>query len=167
MLYINVYLAPLIEELQKLWEGVDVVDVSDDSENRNFVLKAILMWCIHDYPTYGLLLRQVTKGYRRCSECGPNITTRQSAILEKNLYLGHWRYLKRSHLYQRQRRAFDGTKETRGPQCPLIWRDIMRHGNARTRWLHASKENNTKGNNDLVHLTGVKRFLVLYNLPYW
>ena len=40
---IDVYLAPLIEELQQLWHGVNVVYVFDDSENKNFVLKTILM----------------------------------------------------------------------------------------------------------------------------
>ena len=95
------YLAPLIEELQQLWHGVNAVDVSDDSENHNFVLRAILMLCIHDYPAYGLVSGQVTKGYRGCVECGPNVTTRRSMSLGKNLYLGHRRYLRRNHPYRR------------------------------------------------------------------
>jgi uncharacterized protein (UPF0212 family) len=31
------------------------------------------MWAIHDLLTYGLLLVQVTKGYKGCPTCGPNI----------------------------------------------------------------------------------------------
>ena len=85
---IDVYLAPLIEELQELWVGVDAVDVFGEHGNRSFKLKAILMWCIHDYPTYGLVSEQVTKGYKGCTECGPKVTTRQSAMLGKNLFLG-------------------------------------------------------------------------------
>ena len=52
---VDVYLAPLIEELQQLWEGVDTVDASTESVNRNFKLKAILMWCIHDILAYELM----------------------------------------------------------------------------------------------------------------
>ncbi len=70
---IDVYLAPHIEGLQQLWHGVNAVDVSTDGENKHFVLKAILMWCIHDYPAYGLVSGQVTKGYKGC---GPNVSTR-------------------------------------------------------------------------------------------
>jgi hypothetical protein len=33
------------------------------------------MWYIHDYPTYGLASGQVTKGYKSCPQCNPNITT--------------------------------------------------------------------------------------------
>ena len=164
---IDVYLAPLIEELQELWGGVDAVDVSDPNGHRNFILKAILMWCIHDYPAYGLVSGQVTKGYRGCTECGPNVSTRRSAVLGKNLYLGHRRYLSWSHPYRRMRRAFDGTEERRAPPCPLTGRDIMRHGHGRERWLNASRDNKPGGENDPVHQTGVKRLSALYALPYW
>lgn len=45
---IDVYMTPLIEELQELWGGVHAVDVFDENGNCDFVLKVILMWCIHD-----------------------------------------------------------------------------------------------------------------------
>ena len=111
---VDVYLAPLIEELQQLWEGIDAVDASAESVNRKFTLKAILMWCIHDYPAYGLVSRQVTKGYRGCTECGPSVATRRSAALTKNVYLGHRRFLNQTYLYRRLQRAFDGSQKT----CP-------------------------------------------------
>jgi hypothetical protein len=53
----------------------NAIDVSDDNENKKNVLKAILMWCIHDYPAYDLVFGQVKKGYRGCTECGPNVNT--------------------------------------------------------------------------------------------
>ena len=164
---IDVYLAPLIEELQQLWHGVNAVDVSTDGENKHFVLKAILMWCIHDYPAYGLVSGQVTKGYKGCIECGPNASTRRSTALGKNLYLGHRRYLTRYHPYRRLQRAFDGKEENRALPCPLTGRDIVRHTNAREKWLNASNENKHGGVNDPVHTTGVKRLSGLFRLPYW
>jgi hypothetical protein len=60
---LDTYLAPLVEELLELWEGVRAVDVSSQGSDRNFSLRAILIWCIHDYPVYGLISGQVTKGW--------------------------------------------------------------------------------------------------------
>jgi hypothetical protein len=63
---VDIYLAPLVEELLQLSEGVNTVDVSSKWSNCSFILQALLMWCIHDYPTYGLASGQVTKGYKGC-----------------------------------------------------------------------------------------------------
>lgn len=41
---IHVYLAPLIEELLQLWEGVEAIDVSmGEGENPKFILCTIFM----------------------------------------------------------------------------------------------------------------------------
>jgi Transposase family tnp2 len=49
---IDVYLQPLIEELRELWRGVDCYDgrISTSGLSRQFTLKAILMWTMHDLP---------------------------------------------------------------------------------------------------------------------
>lgn len=164
---VDVYLAPLIEELQQLWEGIAAVDASAESVNRKFTLKAILMWCIHDFPAYGLVSGQVTKGYRGCTECGPSVTTRRSAALTKNVYLGHRRFLNRTHPYRRLQRAFDGSQESRPPPRQLTGRDIVRYAMRRENWLADSPRNRPGGLNDPVHETGVKRLSALFALPYW
>jgi hypothetical protein len=47
---IDVYLQPLIEELQELWNvGVRTFDAS---KKNNFVMRAQLMWTINDFPAY-------------------------------------------------------------------------------------------------------------------
>ena len=51
----DVYLQPLIEELQELWKGIAIVDVSKPPRDRHAMIKCILMWTMHDYP--GLDLR--------------------------------------------------------------------------------------------------------------
>ena len=149
----DVYLAPLIEELQKLWEGIDAVDASAENVNRKFTLKVILMWCIHDFPAYGLVSGQVTKGYRGCPECGPSVTTRRSAMLTNNVYLGHRRFLNRTHPYRRLQGAFDGSQEIRPPQRELSGRDIVRYAVRRETWLADSPQNKPKGLNDPIHDT--------------
>ena len=49
----DVYLAPLIEELQELWNGIEVFDVSKPPCDRSTLIKDILMWTMHDYPGLG------------------------------------------------------------------------------------------------------------------
>ena len=164
---IDVYLSLLIEELLELWDGVEATDVSANSGNQKFTLKAMLMWCIHDFPAYRLASGQVTKGYKGCPECGPNVTTRRSAALGKNICLGHRRYLNRSHPYRRLKRPFDGNEELRAPPRPITGRDIIRYATVRNTWLAASLHNRPGTEHDPVHHTGVKRLSAFYRLPYW
>jgi hypothetical protein len=69
----DTYMAPLIEELRKLWKGVIAFDVPAEVGKQTFKLRRIFMWIIHDFPTYGLVVGCVTKGYKRCPICGPDI----------------------------------------------------------------------------------------------
>ncbi|GJW85274.1 tetratricopeptide-like helical domain, DYW domain protein [Tanacetum coccineum] len=49
---IDVYLKPLIKELQLLWKGVDAYDAFS---KQHFKIKASLMWTINDFPAYANL----------------------------------------------------------------------------------------------------------------
>jgi hypothetical protein len=49
-------MAPLIEELQELWKGVVAWNVAKVEGQRQLHLQAILMWTIHDYLGYGLVV---------------------------------------------------------------------------------------------------------------
>ncbi|XP_031279787.1 uncharacterized protein LOC116138206 [Pistacia vera] len=50
---IDVYLQPLIQELQELWHyGVETFDAS---KKENFCMRAALLWTINDFPTYANL----------------------------------------------------------------------------------------------------------------
>jgi hypothetical protein len=51
----DVYLEPMIKELEELWKGVAGLDILQPLGCRTFVLKAMLMWTIHDFPGYGLV----------------------------------------------------------------------------------------------------------------
>jgi hypothetical protein len=50
---VDVYLAPLVEELQWSWQGVPMEDMSKAHPNRLFNLRAILMWTMHNFPWFG------------------------------------------------------------------------------------------------------------------
>jgi hypothetical protein len=72
---VDVYLVPLVEELQELWRGVDAWDICQTNGRRRNTLHAILIWARHDFPAYGLFSRQITKGYEGYPSCGPNTTS--------------------------------------------------------------------------------------------
>jgi hypothetical protein len=46
----DVLIPPLIEELQELWEGVRGLNILQPIGRRKFLMRAILMWTIHDFP---------------------------------------------------------------------------------------------------------------------
>lgn len=66
----NVYMELLLEELntlriQRIWTR----DIVNYNGVPPFKMHAILLWTIHDFPTFGIILNQVTKGYINCSIC--------------------------------------------------------------------------------------------------
>lgn len=44
----KVSLTPLIEELETLWNVIEVLDISRPSGQRGTLVKSILMWAMHD-----------------------------------------------------------------------------------------------------------------------
>ena len=57
---LDIYLQPLIEELQSLWK--DGVEAYDISRKERFIMRAVLMWTISDFPAYGMLSGWTTHG---------------------------------------------------------------------------------------------------------
>ncbi|XP_066354558.1 uncharacterized protein [Miscanthus floridulus] len=101
----DVFLEPLIEDLLKLWEGVRTYDALT---GLKFDLRAAVLWCIHDYPALGVLLGQITKGYYACIYCNRDPLSR--SLRKKICYIGHRRYLPKTHKWRRSL-AFDGHRE--------------------------------------------------------
>ncbi|XP_010490322.1 PREDICTED: uncharacterized protein LOC104768087 [Camelina sativa] len=65
---IDVYLAPLIDDLKDLWaEGIEVYD---SFAKENFTLRAMLLWSINDYPALGTLSGCKVKGKQACNRSG-------------------------------------------------------------------------------------------------
>ena len=50
----DVYLAPFINEMQLLWKGIRMYDISRPPSNRSFMLYGVLCWTIHDFPGLGV-----------------------------------------------------------------------------------------------------------------
>ena len=165
---IDVYLAPLIEELQELWKGIDCVDGAQrNCDDRTFKLHGMLLWTVNDFPAYGLISGQVTKGHKACPVCGPNVVTRRSKALKKNVYLGHRRHLPMAHQWRRQRSNFDGQTDTRPPPRRMSGREHLRYANDRQEWRRKQCAHEGGQTADPVHEHGVKRRTCLFDLPYW
>jgi hypothetical protein len=60
----DVYLQPLVEELQQPWiKNVATHDVLRPLGFRSFILRTSLLWTIHDFPRYGVVTRVNHQGY--------------------------------------------------------------------------------------------------------
>src|ERR1700722_5407991 len=96
---IDVYLAPLIDDLKILWE--EGVETFDAHRKESFNLRAILLWTINDFPAYGNLTGYSVKGYKACPVCEEDTHFIQLKHGRKIVYLGNYRFLPIHHRYRR------------------------------------------------------------------
>ena len=165
---VDVYLAPLIKELQQLWEGIDCVDgLQRNSDSCTFKLRGMLLWTVNDFPAYGLISGQVTKGHKACPLCGSKVVTRRSKALKKNVYLGHRRHLPMAHQWRQQRSNFDGQTNMRPPPRRMTGREHLRYANEQQEWIRKNRANEGGQTPDPIYEHRVKRRTCLFDLPYW
>ena len=69
---IDVYLAPLIEDLQTLWAVR--VEAYEAYRKEFFNLQAVLLWTINDFSAYENLVGFTVKGYNACPYYGVDTT---------------------------------------------------------------------------------------------
>ncbi|XP_074323898.1 uncharacterized protein LOC141660813 [Apium graveolens] len=118
---IDVYLQPLIEDLQKLWHGKQVYDAF---KKESFILRGILLWTISDYPALGNLSGNIIKGYNACVVCVDKTKATRLATYKKMVVMRHRRWLPRNHPYRRQKLAFDNTMEKLSEPIPLTGEEL-------------------------------------------
>lgn len=106
---IDVYRAPLIDDLKDLWaEGIEVYD---SFAKENFKLRALLLWSISDYPALGTLSRCKVKGKQACNICGKDTPARWLKFSRKFVYMGNRKRLPPGHHYRYKKTWFDNTVE--------------------------------------------------------
>ncbi|CAA7036916.1 unnamed protein product [Microthlaspi erraticum] len=89
---IDVYLAPLVDDLKDLWnEGIEVYDAY---LKENFTIRALLLWSISDYPALGTLAG--------CKVGGKDTPHRWLKFSRKYVYMGNRRRLRHGHLMRSQ-----------------------------------------------------------------
>ena len=121
---IDMYLAPLIEDLKTLWElGVEAYDAY---QIEVFTLRDVLLWTTNDFPAYGNLSGCVVKGYFVCPICGDDTYSHRLKHGKKNSYTGHKRFLPCYHPFRKQKKAFNGEQEFGSTSQPLSGEEILR-----------------------------------------
>jgi hypothetical protein len=167
-LNVDVFIQPLIDELQQLWSrtGVLTRDARAYMGRAHFNMRAVLMWTLHDFPAYGLISGLTTKGFKACPVCGPHTVSRRSKILRKNVYCNcHRRYLPEDHYFRGADVAFDGEACHEMPGEPLTGNQTIRRGSQSEAYIDGG---GTEKDDDFpAKEHGVKRVSALYQLPYW
>jgi hypothetical protein len=119
---IDVFLEPLVDDLQTLFE--EGVDTYDASKKENFNLRAVVLWTINDYPALGTLCGCPYSGFKGCVVCGKDTHCVRLSASSKQSYAGHRRYLPYNHPFRTQRKAFNGQEEPRHAPNPLTGEQI-------------------------------------------
>ena len=164
----DVFLQPLVDELQQLWSRAGVItrDARACNGMSHFNMRAVLLWTLHDFPAYGLISGLTTKGFKACPVCGPHTISRRSKLLRKNIYCNcHRRYLPQDHYFRAADAAFDNEANDLVEETPLTGNQIIRRGKLSEAYIDGGGME--KDNDFPAKEHGVKRVSALYQLPYW
>ncbi|CAN1750149.1 hypothetical protein LINPERHAP1_LOCUS3952 [Linum perenne] len=159
---IDVYMQPLIDELNELWlDGIQTYDVHT---KQTFQLHAALLWTINDFPAYGNLSGWSTKGYLACPICNKDTPTEK--LKSKIGYLGHRRFLPINHRW-RKNKKFNGKNEIRLRPSFLCGEEVVKQLTQLTERLPGKHPNiQNKRKRSTLDLNWVKRS-IFFTLPYW
>jgi hypothetical protein len=114
---IDVFLEPLLEDMQKLWEYG--VTTWDEYSRQHFNLNDIIFYMINDNPTHLSLTGQV-KEKIRCVVCVDQTESIYLLSSSKLVFMWHHKFLPRKHKYCQWRTWFDGTTENE--EAPKVLR---------------------------------------------
>ncbi|XP_013694784.2 uncharacterized protein LOC106398827 [Brassica napus] len=122
---IDVYLEPLIDDLNSLWS---IGEITYDALTRStFTLRAMLLWTISDFPAYGNLAGCKVKGKMGCPLCGKNTDSMWLKFSKKHVYMCHRKGLPPTHSFWGKKKWFDGKAEQGRRGRILTGRDISLH----------------------------------------
>jgi len=154
---IDVYLAPLIDDLRLMWEeGVQVFDAYSKS---NFTLRAMIFCTINDFPAYANLSGYAVKGKTACPICEEDTEAVRLQNCGKHVYMGFRKYLHKDHPFRRKRKAFNGSTEFREARIPLRVSEVYNRVNGIETVFGKSIKSKSVG--------GYKKRSVFWSLPYW
>ncbi|KAL9688547.1 hypothetical protein QQ045_032970 [Rhodiola kirilowii] len=158
---LNVFMRPLMNELKILWDtGVPTYDRHDGS---SFIMKAIVLWTISDFPGLGMLGGLKIKGYKACPLRLDDVDAKHLA--GRMSYQGHRKWLPKTHLWRKQKDKFNGQIEWRDAPRPLSGLEILEEID--------KHEYPTLSLHPLLKLKSTTQRLcwsyktIFYELPYW
>jgi hypothetical protein len=163
----DVYMAPLVEDLLELWHGIPAFDITQEEGLRNFILQAMLLWTIHDFPGHGTVGGFAYQGFAGCPWYGDDLGAEHSKEFGKQTYGGCRRWLPLGHVFRRDEMKdhFNGQVERKGVPQRVSVEDQLRYGREYAAWKAAGHREGSLGDPSKKH--GVKRNCILNTLPYW
>ncbi|KAL0556682.1 hypothetical protein IC582_005197 [Cucumis melo] len=161
---IDVYLAPLVDDLKILWH--DGVECYDAYQDQCFRLKAILLWTINDFLAYGNLCGCTVKGYHACPICGEKTSSIYLPKGRKMAYIGHRKFLPRHHPYRKQKKVFNGAQELELALEPLSGEEIFIQT---SKYKHSFGKRTMNEKNSEMSSSGTywKKKSIFFELEYW
>ncbi|XP_071685419.1 uncharacterized protein [Lolium perenne] len=153
----DVFMEPLMEELQELWKGVKSYDANSPDK---FDLRAAILWCIHDYPALHTLSGRATTGYQACVRCDKENCSKK--LRNKICFIGHRRWLPRYHPW-RNSKEFNGASESREKPAEFTPEELKEHLD-RVRDVIPGKLQKKRKREDGQCWS---RRSCLWDLPYW
>ncbi|XP_021991056.2 uncharacterized protein LOC118486217 [Helianthus annuus] len=151
---IDVYLSPLIDDLNLLWNTGE--NVYDAYKKEYFRLSAMIFCTINDFPAYGNLSGYTTKGKKACPVCEADTSSVYLNNCRKMVYMGHRRFLPQGHSYRNNMTNFNGNTET--GKAPKSFDAFSRVKNLDT----------VLGKRTRVDKDGIwKKRSIFWDLPYW
>ncbi|GJS64686.1 CACTA transposable element [Tanacetum coccineum] len=161
---IDVYLQPLIKELQELWKGVWTKDAATGT---HFQMKAAVLWTINDFPARSSLSGWSGQGYHACPTC--NEDTPSMSVKSKIVYVGHRRFLRTLHPLRKKIKEFYGSSEPKPKPRKFTEMDIQLQINKVFKRLPGKHPDIAKKNpkpNRNIELNWSKRS-IFWDLEYW
>ncbi|XP_039778099.1 uncharacterized protein LOC120645374 [Panicum virgatum] len=160
----DVFLEPLIEDLLDLWKGVPTYDALT---GKTFSLRAVVLWCIHDYPALSTLSGRTTKGYFACIHCDKHPLS--YGLRSKTGYFGHVRFLPKGHRLRRNN-EYVGLHESDDPLEKFTIEELLAELQ-KVRDVRPGKQQETgKRKRSKMEAGRVRiwsRMVSLWKLPYW
>ena len=169
---IDVYLQPLIEELNELWN--DGVRTFDASTNGWFIMRAALMWTISDFPGLGTLSGWNTHTGLACPSCNFDSIPCRLPYSKKWCFMGHRRFLNGAHKFRMNRVVFYGRIDLRSPPIVLSGSEILKQQeDINVTFGKSSEVESSKGKrrrNIDIRQSETKQWRkksIFFQLPYW
>lgn len=164
---LDVFLQPLIDELNNLWnDGVESYDVS---VKQNFTLRATLLWTISDFPAYAMLSGWTTHGRLACPYCMDDTGAFWLKHGRKTCWFDcHRRFLPKDHTLRRNKKNFKKNKMVDSDPPTVysgeeLWSD---HVSSLPRTVDCGGDGHPKipgyGDNHNWHKQSI-----FWKLPYW
>ncbi|XP_027337270.1 uncharacterized protein LOC113850963 [Abrus precatorius] len=102
--------------LKLLWDND--IEVFDGFRDKNFIVKAMLYETINDFPAYENLSGYSIRRQYACPICEEKRYYIRLEHCHKNVFMGHRRWLSKSHPFRTMKKAFSGSYEER--RCPYL-----------------------------------------------